>query len=859
MTDPSTMQGMPGTQTTELFGGVRARLSQLRRQLRWYYFVSGLNQTIIVGSCCAMVLMGIWLALRPPELVMGILSFAAVAFTLAVLVRRLLYPISRSISDTDLVVLVEREYPLLNDRLISALQLIRYTGPAGHSPVMVRTLLRDAEELSTALDFNDVLKPQRLTPAGFGAMFCSLALVTASVAMSLRSDGGLKLGISVDFPEASADARTETLAINFANRQPGERSANGVAAEIVAAEKSDLVIDAWPRGLVAEASDFDLSTYPHAMLAIESDELGIVREPMDIASSSRGPGLSSSLHFRKVLHSMVRGSKLWVEWVDGSRSRKYAITLEQPLSIEDHEIIYRVPQYMRTRDVAVKVERTEWKATVVPTPDGAGLEVTMPQLDDKRAPIAENGAWKMATRTFASEAEFEQAEPETYRAWARETVEDRPLVQHTEEAEVLFRITTNKPLDIERSFLGVDRPIPRGVGDDSTPAPQTRFELTRRADDTNGTKWQAQIRLARDMKAYWFHLVDSDGLRSMEDAHYPIQVKRDRPPSSRFVDTGVPLTEGGADRHATPGGSFPLVVTAEDEFGLRGLRLQYRRSTDPEEQWTDVPGFSERIASRIASQPPSITARFTVDMVPLFRDVQVTDDKQLALYLRLVARDTKDQTNEINAGSLPITIWTPDKLRGEIRRLLRNVIRPRVQDLRTWQAGLINATRLYRANPGDLKKGVKINRVFPDEDRTTDSRGLPIMFNGSRAVQMQNKITDDARTLARNIDAIVRHFVYNDLESDNLDSPQESTLQKMKTLLAMICVEKRVALELDKQMAVFGAADTSDADRTAAINQLLAGLLTDPGVDNSVQGLFRFGIVEDDGTYGFPVDLTVAV
>ncbi|MGE3853461.1 MAG: hypothetical protein AB7K09_17140, partial [Planctomycetota bacterium] len=682
--------------------------------------------------------------------------------------------------------------------------------------------------------------------AGFAAMFCSLALVTASVAMALRTDGGMKLGIGVEFPESTPEASTEMLSINFAQRQPGDARTGqpgrtgpaGSQQTIIAAEKSDLVIDAWPRGVIADSETFDINTFPRAQLALELPDIGIVREPMDIISSAKAPGTPPKWHFRKILHSMARDVTLWVEWVDGTHSRRYTVTLMPPLRIEDHEIVYRVPMYMRTRDVNVQLDgRVNWKAVVVPTDDGAGLVVTMPELDKDRHPVVVDGSYRSVTHTFASESAFELAEPETYRAWARESSADPPAVTHTEEADVLFRIDTNKPLDAERSYLGVDRPAQvrrTAEGEAEAPAPQTRFALTRRPDDTNGTKWIAHIRLARDMKAYWFHLVDADGLRSAEDSHYPIQVRRDRPPTSRFVDTGVPLTEGSAERHATPNGSFPLIVSAEDEFGLRGLRLQYRRGSDPEDRWQDVPGFGERIASRISSQPPSITVRFTVDLVPLFRDVPVTDDAQTSLLLRLIARDTKDQTNEQSAAPLAITIWTPEKLRSEIRQLLRNVIRPRIQDLRTWQAGLVNASRLFRAGtPDDLRKGVKISRVFPDEERTTDSRGLPIMFDGSRAVRLQNKITDDARTLARRIDAIVRHFIYNELERDDADAPQETALQKMKVLLALLCVEKRVALELDKHMTVFSAAGTSDPDRTSAINLLLKGLFTEPVNDRS--------------------------
>jgi hypothetical protein len=87
------------------------------------------------------------------------IAFLVVALVILVVVaaRSLFYPLSRTISDADLALLVEREYPLLNDRLISSLQMLksqeRYKDAASED--MIRAVVGESFDIAGRLRFNE--------------------------------------------------------------------------------------------------------------------------------------------------------------------------------------------------------------------------------------------------------------------------------------------------------------------------------------------------------------------------------------------------------------------------------------------------------------------------------------------------------------------------------------------------------------------------------------------------------------------------------------------------------------------------------------------------------------------------------
>src|SRR5204862_8151586 len=129
---------------------------------RRLFAVDGLSRVILAIAAFAVVTFLLDWALILPSvvrlvlLVGGLAGFGFLAF------KRIFYPMGVKISDDDLALFVERHFPELNDRLISAIQLTREplnTGRegAGNSPELVAALVADAEQATSQIDFKRVI------------------------------------------------------------------------------------------------------------------------------------------------------------------------------------------------------------------------------------------------------------------------------------------------------------------------------------------------------------------------------------------------------------------------------------------------------------------------------------------------------------------------------------------------------------------------------------------------------------------------------------------------------------------------------------------------------------------------------
>ncbi|MCA8947297.1 MAG: hypothetical protein KDB29_13775, partial [Planctomycetes bacterium] len=92
---------------------IEKKLGQLRGHIRLMFFSWGLAKVTMWAAGLTLWLYYTDMLLKlPGGLRVGFLVVAIVVL-LVVAVRSLIYPLSRTISDEDLALLVEREYPLL--------------------------------------------------------------------------------------------------------------------------------------------------------------------------------------------------------------------------------------------------------------------------------------------------------------------------------------------------------------------------------------------------------------------------------------------------------------------------------------------------------------------------------------------------------------------------------------------------------------------------------------------------------------------------------------------------------------------------------------------------------------------------
>ena len=173
----------------ERMAPVTARLSRLRGAIRRLFAVDGLSRIVLAMAAFVVVTFLLdWTLLLPSGvrlviLVAGLAGFGFLAF------KRIFYPLGVKITDDDLALFVERHFPELNDRLISAIQLTREPiepvgegAASGNSPELVAALVADAEQATSQIDFKRVIVGKHVGKISLWASVAILALGGLAVA-----------------------------------------------------------------------------------------------------------------------------------------------------------------------------------------------------------------------------------------------------------------------------------------------------------------------------------------------------------------------------------------------------------------------------------------------------------------------------------------------------------------------------------------------------------------------------------------------------------------------------------------------------------------------------------------------------
>jgi hypothetical protein len=177
------------------------------------FFVDWLGRTVLFLAVFAICLFVIDYTIILPLQLRILAEIGALMFVGYVTYHRLVRPLSLSISDDDLALLVEREYPHLKNRLISAIQLgrSRDVNPAFNSPELIDKLVGETTQEAQGLEFSRILTPR----------FAVRPLI-AGVLMSLLIAGGAfadptLAGIFVKrlFSEAKWPAETDIEVLGF--------------------------------------------------------------------------------------------------------------------------------------------------------------------------------------------------------------------------------------------------------------------------------------------------------------------------------------------------------------------------------------------------------------------------------------------------------------------------------------------------------------------------------------------------------------------------------------------------------------------------------------------------------------------
>ncbi|HEX7898445.1 MAG TPA: hypothetical protein VF950_11840 [Planctomycetota bacterium] len=165
----------------ERLAPVTSRLAGLRASLRRLFALDGLSRIGVAAVAFILItFLADWSFALPVQVRLTLL-LGGIALLVWIVVRNVVTPLGARISDDDLAVLVERSYPEINDRLISAIQLSRNPGPDA-SPELVDALVVDAEKITSDLDFSRVVVTRNVGKIAAWAVGLLLVITAAGFA-----------------------------------------------------------------------------------------------------------------------------------------------------------------------------------------------------------------------------------------------------------------------------------------------------------------------------------------------------------------------------------------------------------------------------------------------------------------------------------------------------------------------------------------------------------------------------------------------------------------------------------------------------------------------------------------------------
>lgn len=246
---------------------LEGQLARVRRR----YFVHGLATAVLLP--CAVVLGAFALdhMLRLPTPIRvfhTLLVLAAFAFASW---RFLWYPLSRRFGETDAAVLLERAFPELHERLVSATQLkaaLATTDDAqlrNQSAAMIEQLLADAAKTAQSLPLEQLFVPTRTRQLWASASTLALLLLGGAAAMPDTAAAFLwrHLGLEVSYPK-----ETRLVVELPQGGQDLQRQDSGNETRITLPAGADLPVSVLADGVVPKEVFLDVSNQGGALRSI---------------------------------------------------------------------------------------------------------------------------------------------------------------------------------------------------------------------------------------------------------------------------------------------------------------------------------------------------------------------------------------------------------------------------------------------------------------------------------------------------------------------------------------------------------------------------------------------------------------
>jgi uncharacterized small protein (DUF1192 family) len=215
---------------------IAQRLGSLRSTIRLFFTIDWLGRSLLFAS---MFLIGLFVVDFLFILPLGlrvILELGALGVLVYLLAFRLIRPLALRISDDDLALLVEREYPHLKDRLISSIQLgrSREENPAFNSPELIDRLIAETTQEAQGIQLGRIVTPRFV----IRPLMVSLILAGCLVAAAFTYPVHASIFLKRLFGDAKWPAETDLKVLGFGpDRRLVVARGDDVAIQVLAERK----------------------------------------------------------------------------------------------------------------------------------------------------------------------------------------------------------------------------------------------------------------------------------------------------------------------------------------------------------------------------------------------------------------------------------------------------------------------------------------------------------------------------------------------------------------------------------------------------------------------------------------------
>lgn len=634
------------------------------------------------------------------------------------LLRALVFPVLRGMRAASLALLLERQFPQLDDRLITAIEL-GSSSASTETPLyqsMLSRTVREASQIMESLDLSRLFDftPLRQAVVAAVVMLVSVGLFGATNAQAMGRWVEAYLLAKADYwePFRQSALRVHVVA------QPGDRRR----------EFNERGIYKHPRGadleLVAESLP---ETTPPSQVTLQFLGFGG-------AGTTRGRATMTQVAEGRFRHSIARivdNHNLWLQGGDYVNREPLRVLVVDPPQVTDVRLHCDYPSYTgldAVEDVPVVVAGTQ-----VSLPMETSFELVAKANKPLRRVHVRSPRLEVSSGTTA--ADGDNAPPLT---------------------EVLIRNDENGDV------RSIQLPPSSAVGI-SAEDPQTfriAFRITARADEelallTNQAEWPLPLPADTPLQIY---LEDEDDIYSMDPAMVTINGIRDLDP---VLDVQLSGVRASITRTAT----IPFEGRLTDDYGVERGWFTYRIDESEEEQ------------ERAFRRPPAGQKEFRLDGTPgtppavehfNVLPLELREGQKLQIALHAEDGDTLNGPHHGRSNVFAFEIVSKEELLGQLfdrevnLRLRFEQMRAEISQLKEDLGERVGATASEGTGNQEAARSQQLTLLAAAErslhqlrKNHTESRAIEVSFQDLRTEMVNNRV-DTADLLARIDDGILR-------------------------------------------------------------------------------------------------------